>query len=158
MHQKVMSNLLLIYAAVPRKAPVKSDFMELELGRNFAKDAHELDIFGTIGDFKEKIPVLHGERDGTVPNQNLSVHFKNKIYSDPPFKNHKIKADHYKRSKINKCPGILNALQAYRRYISDLHARPQLCLPLGSLQPERSANHNHQGYSSRHKVSAAALR
>lgn len=81
MHQKVMSNLLLIYAAVPRKAqvpvkaPVKSDFMELELGRNFAKDAHELDIFGTIGDFKEKIPVLHGERDGTVPNQNLSVHF-----------------------------------------------------------------------------------
>ena len=48
-------------------APVMFDFMGLKLGRSFVKDALDLDIFGTIGDFKGKVLMLHGDRDGIVP-------------------------------------------------------------------------------------------
>ena len=48
-------------------APETFDFWGLKLGRGFVADAQTIDVFGTIGDFKGDVLILHGDKDAVVP-------------------------------------------------------------------------------------------
>ncbi|HBI51571.1 MAG TPA: cinnamoyl ester hydrolase [Ruminococcaceae bacterium] len=48
-------------------APETFDFWGLKLGRGFVADAQTIDVFGTIGDFKGDVLILHGDKDEIVP-------------------------------------------------------------------------------------------
>ena len=48
-------------------APETFDFWGLKLGRGFVADAQTIDVFGTIGDFRGDVLILHGDKDEIVP-------------------------------------------------------------------------------------------
>ncbi|MCR5167434.1 MAG: alpha/beta fold hydrolase [Oscillospiraceae bacterium] len=48
-------------------APEAFDFWGLKLGRGFIADAQTIDVFGTIGNFKGDVLILHGDKDDIVP-------------------------------------------------------------------------------------------
>ena len=51
----------------PEDAPEQFDFWGLTLGRGFVEDVQTLDVFGTIGNFKGDVLILHGDKDAIVP-------------------------------------------------------------------------------------------
>ena len=51
----------------PDKAPETFDFWGLKLGKGFAADVHNIDVYGTIGGYKGYVLIFHGDKDETVP-------------------------------------------------------------------------------------------
>ena len=51
----------------PAQAPETFDFWGLELGRKYVEDAHRIDVYGTIGQYKGDVLILHGDEDDIVP-------------------------------------------------------------------------------------------
>lgn len=49
------------------KVEEKFDFWGLTLGRGFVEDLWTIDVFGTIGNYKGNVYILHGDKDDCVP-------------------------------------------------------------------------------------------
>ena len=51
----------------PSEAPDTFDFWGMDLSREFVEDVQKIDVFGTIGDYKGDVLILHGDEDPVVP-------------------------------------------------------------------------------------------
>ena len=51
----------------PAEAPETFDFWGMDLSREFVETVQQIDVFGTIGEYKGDVLILHGDEDPVVP-------------------------------------------------------------------------------------------
>lgn len=51
----------------PSEAPDTFDFWGMDLSREFVEDVQQIDVYGTIGDYKGDVLIIHGDEDPIVP-------------------------------------------------------------------------------------------
>ena len=51
----------------PADAPETFDFWGMDLSREFVEDVQKIDVFGTIGEYKGQVLIIHGDEDPVVP-------------------------------------------------------------------------------------------